>query len=299
MKLQNSKTCEFYKIRNLEYLPLFYLIPQTLLKDFKSLIDIPRNPMKVVIDEHWRNVLESDLFILAVKDNSAFFIWSAFGINPYIHCFSAHDPIFQIAYMSDIWVDALEEVNLSIKGLLKLQRNIELPWFSIEEISKIFYILGTYAIEKHNLQPIIDFVKQNRCHEDYNARMSNPKIDFYRKWNHSRAKTKVVSLDAMIENENSQSVSSSEEYYDILDQVIDYNKISFEHNSVYKMDLERYMDSLSETDKEIFQLKYNGYTQKEIAKKLGYKTHSAVGKKINGSIRNGYMNYFSWEHGLK
>lgn len=183
--------------------------------------------------------------------------------------------------------------------MFKQGKSSYLPWLSVEEAEETFVSLGKHGIDKHNLQPIIDCVKQNRCHEDYDARMSNPKIDFYRKWNHSRAKTKVVSLDAMIENENNQSVSSSEEYYDILDQVIDYNKISFEHNSVYMMNIKRYVDTLNETDKEIFKLKHNGYTQKEIAKKLGYKTHSAVGKRINGNISNGYMNYFSWELGLK
>lgn len=35
-----------------------------------------------------------------------------------------------------------------------------------------------------------------------------------------------------------------------------------------------------ETNVKIFQLTANGYTQKQIAKSLGFKTHSAVGKRM-------------------
>ena len=35
-----------------------------------------------------------------------------------------------------------------------------------------------------------------------------------------------------------------------------------------------------ETDIKIFKLKANGYTQKQIAERLGFKTHSAVGKRL-------------------
>ena len=42
-------------------------------------------------------------------------------------------------------------------------------------------------------------------------------------------------------------------------------------------------------------LKYNGYTQKEIADELGYKTHSAVGKRIRKEIKRKYLEYFAWD----
>ena len=35
-----------------------------------------------------------------------------------------------------------------------------------------------------------------------------------------------------------------------------------------------------ETDVKIFKLTANGYTQKQIAERLGFKTHSAVGKRM-------------------
>lgn len=174
-----------------------------------------------------------------------------------------------------------------------------IPFPTEEQAKDVFNRIGTRGIIKNNLQPVIDCIKENRCHEDYDARMSNPKIDFYRKWYHSRARTKVVSLDAIIENSNIQSEGNGEDYYNILEQVWDYSKISFEGTAIYKMDLERYLNLLNDKDTQIFTLKYNGYTQKEIAERLGYRTHSAVGKRINNHIKQVYRNYFDWMPDLK
>ena len=41
-----------------------------------------------------------------------------------------------------------------------------------------------------------------------------------------------------------------------------------------------YLERLDEVQKEIYYLRMNGFTQKEIAERLGYKTHSAVTKKM-------------------
>ena len=268
------------------------MIPYEILAATKY-INIPRNPTKAVLNNSWRELIESDDFKLIVMDITAAFVWESFGVSPYIHCFSGNDPLFKLAYMLQLWEEGLNEINLSAKTLLKLPSNVEMPWLSLEESQRAFYILGRYAIDKHNLQPVIDCIKQNRCHEDYDARMSNPKKDFFRSWYHTRSKTKVISLDAIIENNNGKN--ADEERYDILNDILDYSKIKFENDVVYKMDVEKYFSQLSEKDKKILVLKYNGYTQKEIAEKLGYKTHSAVGKRINKEIRGKYLEYFAWD----
>ena len=79
----------------------------------------------------------------------------------------------------------------------------------------------------------------------------------------------------------------------------EYNNLNVEHATIYKMDLERYLTRLDKKDTEIVALKYCGYTQNEIAERLGYKTHSAVGKRISGYIRRKYLDYFAWTPGLK
>lgn len=297
MLIQNAKTGGTYEIKNIPLLPFFYLIPRQALTDRKEYINIPRNPIKAVLDNHWRELIDSDDFKLIVADLSAFFIWESFGVSPYIHCFSGHDPLFKLAYMLDLWADSLNVVDLSVKDLLQLPVDVEMPWLSIVQSQKVFYIIGNYSIDKHNLRPVIDCVKQHRCHEDYDDRMSNPKKDFYRKWYHSRAMTKVVSIEELMKKAGLQSVGN-EEYYSLIDQVVEYNNLNSEHTTIYKMDLERYLNRLDDKDTEILALKYSGYTQNEIADRLGYKTHSAVGKRISGYIRKEYLDYFAWDPGL-
>ena len=281
-----------HQVKNVSLLPFFYLIPHEMLIS-TNYINIPRNPLKAVLDKPSRELIESDDFKLVVMDITAVLVWTSFGVSPYIHCFSGNDPLFRIAYALHLWEEGLDKINLSAQALLSLPSNVEMPWLSLEESQRAFYILGRYAIDKHNLQPVIDCIKQNRCHEDYDARMSNPKKDFFRSWYHTRSKTKVISLDAIIENNNGKN--ADEERYDILNDILDYSKIKFENDVVYKMDVEKYFSQLSEKDKKILALKYNGYAQKEIAKELGYKTHSAVGKRINKEIRRKYFEYFAWD----
>ena len=49
---------------------------------------------------------------------------------------------------------------------------------------------------------------------------------------------------------------------------------------MYKLLKEDFFSTLSETDREILNLYEKGFNQKEIAQRLGYKTHSAVSKRM-------------------
>lgn len=118
MKIRNSKTGEFYEIRNLEYLPLFFRISYEILHSEPELVNMSRNIYKVLLDDYWREKLMSDLFLLTVKDCIAFYIWKGFEINPYIHCFSGYDPLFQLAYCTDYWRDALDDYGFSSKDFI-------------------------------------------------------------------------------------------------------------------------------------------------------------------------------------
>ncbi len=297
--IQNANTGEKYEAKNLDFLPLFYLIPYEMIHVKSNLVGIPRNPKLAVMVEHWRNVISSDEFLSTLFDCVSFYVWSAFDINPYIHCFSGEDPLFLLANDLNMWIDAYNDLYYSIDDMLKNMPITELIPFPTEDQAKdVFNRIGTRGIIKNNLQPVIDCVKQHRCHEDYDKRMSNPKKDFYRKWNHSRAIVKVVSIEELMKKAELK-FSSDEEYYSLIDQIVEYNNLNSEHEVIYKMDLERYINRLDDKDTEILALKYSGYTQNEIAEKLGYRTHSAVGKRISGCIRREYFNYFAWMPGLK
>ena len=54
-----------------------------------------------------------------------------------------------------------------------------------------------------------------------------------------------------------------------------------EGDTAANVDVERFMATLSEKDRQILELRVEGYTYQEIADTVGYKTHSAVKKRID------------------
>jgi DNA-directed RNA polymerase specialized sigma24 family protein len=57
-----------------------------------------------------------------------------------------------------------------------------------------------------------------------------------------------------------------------------------------KIDTEKFYLNLKPFEREILELRIKGYTYQEIAEKAGYKTHSAVLKRIN-RIAEQYLDY--------
>ena len=60
----------------------------------------------------------------------------------------------------------------------------------------------------------------------------------------------------------------------------------------YRIDWERFIKSLTLAEREIIELRLQGKTQTEIAAIMGYKTHSAVQKKL-AKIREKYNLWFN------
>lgn len=146
-------------------------------------------------------------------------------------------------------------------------------YVSEEEISDLFSWLVPQTMAHHNMNAVIDTAKEFRCFEDFDYRNSRQKIDHYRRWYHTRAKNITVeSLDELKERyaENNDSMD-----WDVPDERSDMNRIVLE-----PMAVNEFLASLSETDKQILQMRMEGITLEKIAEKLGYKTHSAVHKRI-------------------
>lgn len=97
--------------------------------------------------------------------------------------------------------------------------------------------------------------------EDFSFKQQNyPRIDFERKWYHTRAKTTVESIEDLDE----QSVLAEN-----VEDVVFSN-----------IRIKNFWNSLNDEDKIILHLTMQGLTQKEIANKLGFADHSAVSKRI-------------------
>lgn len=107
------------------------------------------------------------------------------------------------------------------------------------------------------------------CDEDFNPNKASnyPKMDHDRKWNHSRAKIKVESLDEIAER------SPTGEPPQIPD------KVDVEAAADIHILIEQLVDSASDQERRIIRLLSEGYNQSEIARKLGV-SQSTISRKI-------------------
>ena len=107
-------------------------------------------------------------------------------------------------------------------------------------------------------------------HEDFTEKLSQDKINFYNKWTHANTKLGAPLLFSELSEDESTGIEGARNFFD--------NNPAEEQR--YKFLREEFAKTLNSTDREIYYLAEQGYKQKEIAKRLGYKTHSAVSKRM-------------------
>ena len=99
--------------------------------------------------------------------------------------------------------------------------------------------------------------------EDFSKRPINyPRRDFEDKWNHPRAKTKIAFSSNAADNALQQE--ENQVHDDVEDNLF----------------VQNFFKLLDPTDAKIVRLAMDGFTHKQIAEKLGFKTHSAVTKRL-------------------
>ena len=121
---------------------------------------------------------------------------------------------------------------------------------------------------------LVQVMKEISTYEDFNHYNKNnrPRIDFHRKWEHSRAKIKVTSLDEMEE-------AVDEDGEPLYDPVAD-ESVNVEEQAAHELKVRDFWASLNEDEQHLLQLKMDGMTTQDIAAELGLKTHSAVVKRL-------------------
>ena len=244
---------------------------------------MPRNPIRILKDPAWTQVLTSDFFLLALLDFSAYMVWPAFEVKARLESFSGYDPLWRLARAIQLWEEAYEVYTENTPlDYFRMLESTDIPWVPLDNALRFFASLGYRAIDRHNLCPVIDAVKEMRCIEDYDDRNSRAKIDFYRQWYHTKTKHPIVSLDAMIDAKGYDARA------DALDQIVEragYTDM-FEEELCERMDAQNfYKTELTDREREILTLRNYGLTQKEVAKQLQYDTHSAVGKRVADIVK--------------
>ena len=162
-----------------------------------------------------------------------------------------------------------------------MQPDCEMEWLSYEDFGELVGILTSMVIEQEHWQPMIDAIWENRTIEDYEAKNSTVRNDFMRHWNHGPS-NKSVSLDEMVE-----------EGGDIMD--IADPRADFENKVLSEGKVEAFRSRLTEKDCEILRLRMEGRTEQEIADAVGFKTASAVHKRI-AKLAEAYDDFITKEY---
>lgn len=292
LKRQNGEVTPF---RNADFIPAFYFIPKSILDRCGSeLNSIPRNPKKLL--QSWDSIamVESDLFLLAIIDAYAFMVWPFMGLGAKREIYSGYEPSWIYAHAASYWIKELQDEKIlpTAQELLKNGGvNENFSYVSEEEITDLFTWLVPQTMARHNMNAVIDTAKEFRCFEDFDYRNSRQKIDHYRRWYHTRAKN--IAVESLDELKERYAESNDGMDWDVADERSDINRTVLE-----PMAVNEFLATLSETDRQILAMRMEGITLERIAEKLGYKTHSAVHKRIR-KIGLAYEKFIGEDFGFR
>ena len=198
------------------------------------------------------------------------------GLGTKREIYSGYEPYCRYAHAASIWIKGMEDEGVipKLQEILKSSNADEdLGYISEEEISETFTWLVPKIMAKHNMNEIIAVAAEYRCFEDFDYRNSRQKIDFYRKWYHTRAKN--VTVESLEEIKKRYAENNDGVDWDIPDE-----NSNMSHTVLEPMAVSEFLASLGETDRQILTMRMEGITLEKIAEKLGFKTHSAVHKRI-------------------
>ena len=260
--------------RNSEYLPFYYFIPKNILqKCGVELNAIPRNPQMVFTNYKACEFIESDLFRLLIIDAAAYLVWKYMGFDEYMEVYSGYDPAWKLAHQPEYWINELTQEGI-IPTLEVLCQTIDYDIGFTPDYDLTIYLryIVPRVMKKYNMYAVLETAEEYRCFEDYDYRESKQKIDFYRQWYHTRTKHPTISLEAFQED---YAASHSGQQWDMADDSQD-----LELYTTSQIVVDEFMATIGEVDKQILEMRLEGKTLEEIAAALGYKSHSAVQKRI-------------------
>lgn len=131
-----------------------------------------------------------------------------------------------------------------------------------EELSKVLMI-------GNKIPAVYNIVSSNKAIDDFDFRKGNPeKKDFLRAYYHRRYKGGAdISYEDLDESD-----LMSDDIQDIVERMSEEE---------FSQKLSDFLNTLDDVDRTIFQMRIDNCTLQQIAEKLGYKTHSAVKKRLD------------------
>lgn len=132
------------------------------------------------------------------------------------------------------------------------------------------------VMQGQQVSEIFGISKKIPQHEDFTERLNQDKINFYNKWTHCKTKLGAPLLFSELSEDETTDIEDAKMFFS--------NDPEEERRYIFLRD--EFAKTLNSTDKEIYYLSEKGLTQKEIADRLGYKTHSAVSKRMKIMNKN-------------
>ena len=261
--------------------PAFLILPEVMLYQADEKIwSINRVPHRLFADLDQLKILDDQYFYNFVLKSYAFMVWRHIEGNNtnYLETYSIDDPIYIIAHLFYYWFEQIQ-MDVEVPGIKEVISN---PYYfngyweppTYEESKDMFSYIVPRAIERLNFKGTIETVREFRCFEDFADHNSTEKTDYYRKWYHTRSKHPQISLEEYIEANRDDSDGLCYKR-----DIEDYG-VASENSIIDKLYTESFMSKLTDKDREILQLRMDGKTYEEIAYEVGFKTHSAVLKRI-------------------
>ena len=268
-----EKEISYVRIRsnnNLAYLPLAYFLPEEMITRCPTLRKLPRCLGEVAASDNMIALINSDQLQNEIMDSIAALAFPHFGFAGWKEHYTGDFPVWKLSYSLPLWAKLLEEVTgWGLQMLLQTPSTEFIPFFDSAYINEAMFRVVKRGIEIEGWQPMLDVVREMPCDEDFEKVISNARIDFIRRWYHTRSKrVQTVSLEECLEDDEHG-------IYEIEDKTAQFEDTINSDDYV-----ERFKARLSEKDMKILEMRVNGLTYEKIAQIMGYKNHSGIIKRI-------------------
>lgn len=263
-------------IRNGEFIMAYMHIPREYLSRCGAeLNSIPRCLKDLLYDERALAIVESDLFLEAIIDVYAYLVWPHMGYKEsQMEIFSGDAPEWRYAHAAPMWIDGLEKLGVlpKLQNYIRYAFTVHLGYTSLATMQAVLSKAVPVIMRENHVQEIIACGREYRCFEDFDYRDSQQKKAFYRRWYHMRTQHPQISLEGYQED---YEAKHNGEAWDVPDE-----GAQTERSVLSQVNVEQFLKTLSEKDRQILELRMREYSLDEIAKKLGYQNHSGVLKRI-------------------
>lgn len=262
------------------YLPLAYMLPYDVISRYPTLSKLPRSMGALNASPEWGKIIVSQQFLNEIMDAVASLAFPHFGFGGWKEHYSGYSPVWRLSYALPLWAKGVEKVRgWGVQALFALPPDYEIPFCDPEDVRQVMKQVVEQTIEEQGWGPMLEIIRDMPCEEDFERWDTNVRKDFLRKWYHTRSKrVQTVSLEECMEDEDNNIHSLPDPKGDFTEQVESEDFC------------QRFKETLSQKDLAILELRVEGYTLEEIADRLGYKTHSAVIKRME-AIKKRFIRY--------